>query len=188
MTLFNEKASKAANKDLATTKSNVLRTLFLARILSLSLRNSKNLPLLNINVKNEMEYILSTLNSLDEHVRPLSISPAYKWLNKNFEYDELIDVGGIIETFSQIQTDEDAQIYGAVARLYSTLNTARKRGKSIDTNKYLKFIELLTEELYAESTGGTTALIAVGDEVFFQANSSAQITCTIVKPKVGTHE
>lgn len=187
MTLFNEKAGKAANKDLATTRSNVLRTLFLGRILSLSLKDTKSLPLLDTKVKNEMDYILSALNTLDEHVRPLSIAPAYKWLNRNFNYDELTDVGGVIETFSQIQTDEDAKIYGAVARLYATLNTVRKRGKPVDTHKYLKFIELLTEELHAESTGGTTALMAVGEDVFFQANSATQITCTIVKPKAKEH-
>jgi len=178
MTLFNEKAAKAANRDLTVTKSNTMRSLFLCRIAALSLKDTKSLPLLNTNVKKEMEYTLSILNTLEEHTKPLALSPNCKWLEKTLAYDELADVGGIIETFSQITSEQDAKIYSAVAGLYSTLNSLRKRGKKIDSNKYLRFIELLTEELHAEASGGTTALDVVGDEVHFN----------LVKPKARVHD
>lgn len=150
-------------------KRNSARTVFLGRVLALSAQSTSQGGNLSPYVQTQYEDLLKALRKFEHNMQDYK-DPTMKWLDKAIDRTHAFGIANLIETFSQIETEQDELLYQQVCALFHEIVSVRKRGKKVDFNKYRLLFQVMEEELTADSTTGKGRLSVHENSLVFTFN------------------
>lgn len=139
-----------------------MRAVFIARVLAMNVEGTLNGNLLNETVTEEYTTLLDILRKFDKNMLPYK-EPNMKWLDKTIDRSHAFGITSIIETFAQLQTETDEELYHEVTEIFHNVIALSKRGKKINMKKYQLLLQLINNELQADTESPTKSRVSEQD-------------------------
>lgn len=175
--LLNEQAKTSDAASRLSTKTNSMKALFLARVLGLYTQLNTGMPLLAEPARESHQKVLDALREFEVEMKPYK-DPTMKWLDKALDRSHALGIAQLIETFSQITTEEDEALYSQVSDLFHAVISIRKKGKRFNLKKYQLLLQMMENELIADTTNQKSIVSVQDNSLLFDFS---------VNIKQGTH-
>lgn len=148
-----EHIKKMSGQQRLNLKRNSMRTAFMARVLAMHLDVTQtDESLINKDVLKEYNKLLTSLRGFDRFMQDYK-EPTMKWLSKPLERNQAFGVTEIIETFTQLENEQDEEIYFELTSIFNRIISMSKKKKKFNAKKYELLLSLISKELEADETG-----------------------------------
>lgn len=168
--LLNERAKLSDAQSRLSTRTNTMKGLFLARVVALYAQLNSKMPLLAEPAAESHRKLLKSLQDFEWEMTPYK-DPTMKWLDKALDRSHALGIAQLLETFAQISTEEDEQLYAQVSDVFYMIIAQRKKGKKLNLTKYRLLLQLIESELNREIEGETPIVTVSGNSLLFDLSA-----------------
>ena len=125
----------------------VLRTLFFGKLFEMELDTSKRAELLDDNLRNEQEALISSFQQYQNKVCSLMSTQNESWLTKELSSDKLYDIGNLVQVAAEIDSNKCCDLLYTMSIFLRHLMDASKNNTPIDFDKYTAMFEVIEMDL-----------------------------------------
>lgn len=160
--IFNDKAEGFTPQALKFLSTDLMRTLFFARIAQIQLAGTGKSDLLESDIRSSIHDVVEQIRRFDMKIRARLQPENARWLSQELSKDKLLDITNLVELAARVSSDGSDTDYEMFMSMMTTFLDRtihlQSRKKKLNLKKYKALFRFLTEEMIAETEKGLTAV------------------------------